>query len=91
MRQLSRDWFKELSKVHEAARNSFEGAIPGIKDQVRANIFLADYRRAPEASHANCVCQRNFAPACCRLLSGIWLFSRDKVPRVRCFSLATLC
>lgn len=39
---------KELKLVLEAARTSFGAVVPGIEQQVRANIFLADYRRAPE-------------------------------------------
>jgi hypothetical protein len=41
---------KELSNVHKIAMDAFEKANPakGIKEKVRVNIFLADYRRAPE-------------------------------------------
>jgi hypothetical protein len=39
---------EELKKVLAVAGDAFEVAIPGIKNQVRANIFMPDYRRASE-------------------------------------------
>jgi hypothetical protein len=41
---------KELSAVHKLAADAFAKikSDPAVKDKVRANIFLADYRRAPE-------------------------------------------
>jgi hypothetical protein len=39
---------KELSNIHGVARDAFEAAMPDVGAQVRTNIFLADYRRAPD-------------------------------------------
>jgi hypothetical protein len=46
--KLVRDVNAEMKKVYATACETFEQVLPGVKDQVRTNIFLADFRRAPQ-------------------------------------------